>query len=85
MILIVSHPPTWGYVPACPDGAPCLPACPVVSKNFRQFSERCPGAPPSPSQAKTWCEYVTTARQRGPKVLVALRPHGCVHHEAPRI
>eukprot|EP00966_Prymnesium_polylepis_P066816 1551215-Prymnesium_polylepis.1 len=27
----VSHPPTRGNVPACPDGTPCLPACPVVS------------------------------------------------------
>eukprot|EP00966_Prymnesium_polylepis_P232694 5381778-Prymnesium_polylepis.1 len=27
----LGHSPTWGYVPACPDGAPCHPACPVVT------------------------------------------------------
>eukprot|EP00966_Prymnesium_polylepis_P220622 5103030-Prymnesium_polylepis.1 len=32
----VSHPPTRGNVPAYPDEAPCLPACPVVSIHFRQ-------------------------------------------------
>eukprot|EP00966_Prymnesium_polylepis_P099524 2304903-Prymnesium_polylepis.2 len=26
-----------GYVPACPDGVPRLPACPVVSIHFRKF------------------------------------------------
>eukprot|EP00966_Prymnesium_polylepis_P299999 6932699-Prymnesium_polylepis.1 len=25
-----AHPPARGYVPAYPDGAPCLPAYPVV-------------------------------------------------------
>ena len=41
----MSHSPTWGYVPACPDGAPCLPACPVVS--LPTPPTRCPdiGAP----------------------------------------
>ena len=29
-----THPPTRGYVPVCPDGAPRLPACPVVSIHF---------------------------------------------------
>eukprot|EP00966_Prymnesium_polylepis_P049695 1150213-Prymnesium_polylepis.1 len=33
-LVCVSHPPTRGYVPACPDGTPCLPACPVVSHVF---------------------------------------------------
>eukprot|EP00966_Prymnesium_polylepis_P290894 6717905-Prymnesium_polylepis.3 len=32
--LFVSHPPTKGYVPACPDAAPCLPACPVLTTQF---------------------------------------------------
>eukprot|EP00966_Prymnesium_polylepis_P225100 5206283-Prymnesium_polylepis.3 len=34
-LVCVSHPLTRGYVPACPDGAPCLPACPVVSCGAR--------------------------------------------------
>eukprot|EP00966_Prymnesium_polylepis_P126004 2913653-Prymnesium_polylepis.1 len=29
-LVCVSHPPTRGCVPACTDGTPCLPACPVV-------------------------------------------------------
>eukprot|EP00966_Prymnesium_polylepis_P265175 6126233-Prymnesium_polylepis.1 len=33
-VLLVSHPPTRGHVPVCPDGAPCLPACPVVLVQF---------------------------------------------------
>eukprot|EP00966_Prymnesium_polylepis_P147019 3395724-Prymnesium_polylepis.1 len=33
-LVCVSHPPTRGYVPACPDGTPCRP---VVSIHFANF------------------------------------------------
>ena len=33
MMHTCTHPPTRGNVPVCPDGAPCLPACPVVNIN----------------------------------------------------
>eukprot|EP00966_Prymnesium_polylepis_P253152 5851084-Prymnesium_polylepis.1 len=36
-----AHPPTRGHVPARPDRAPRLPACPVVSINFRQKQNSC--------------------------------------------
>ena len=29
-LFVCAHPPTRGYVPVCPDGAPCHPARPVV-------------------------------------------------------
>jgi hypothetical protein len=38
-----AHPPTRGYVPVCPDGASCLPACPVVaSYELRAVPATCP-------------------------------------------
>eukprot|EP00966_Prymnesium_polylepis_P097225 2252227-Prymnesium_polylepis.1 len=44
ILLLVSHSPTGGYVPACPDGAPCLPACPVAWGGARTLCVQC-GAP----------------------------------------
>eukprot|EP00966_Prymnesium_polylepis_P252459 5836586-Prymnesium_polylepis.1 len=34
-LFVCAHPPTRGYVPASPDGAPCHPACPI---NIIKFS-----------------------------------------------
>eukprot|EP00966_Prymnesium_polylepis_P082498 1910026-Prymnesium_polylepis.1 len=40
MMHTCTHTPTRGYVPVCPDGAPHLPSCPVVSIIFRKTSPR---------------------------------------------
>ena len=37
MMQTCTHTAARGHVPACPDGAPCLPACLLVSIHFRKI------------------------------------------------